>query len=88
MDSILKTICTVESKHAAHFIWFCNVFFSFSYLKCIEKIPVSISELTGVRSLYSKLYILCIPGSFLVLFHSLEAAKWTFEISLDSIPMT
>ena len=88
MDSISKTICTVESKHAAHVIWFCNVFFSFSYLKCIEKIPVSISELTGVRSLYSKLYILCIPGSFLVLFHSLEAVKWTFEISLDSIPMT
>ena len=67
---------------------FAMFFFSFSYLKCIEKIPVSISELTGVRSLYSKLYILCIPGSFLVLFHSLEAAKWTFEISLDSIPMT
>lgn len=42
MDSILKTICTVESKHAAHFILFCNVFFSFSYLKCIEKIPGSI----------------------------------------------
>ena len=27
MDSILKTICIVESKHAAHFILFCNVFF-------------------------------------------------------------
>ena len=29
MDSMLKTICTVESKHAAHFILFYNVFFFF-----------------------------------------------------------
>ena len=48
-----------------------------------EKNPVRIGKLTAVRSLYSKLYISFIPGYFLVLFHILEAAKWTLEICLD-----